>query len=196
MTGFADRVWADRKKETSLRTRLAAAAGGLVLAVALGGPTAAQAGVNTSGPATATAATPDVTIACSAPLYDVGNQKYGAESTNGLHGLLFFSRALQSFCVRNYGGGKFNIYEQTSGDCLSVDTAHHIVGWESACGNDWDKWEPMAVVTAADEKAWEFKNVLNNQCMYDDAQEPAVYTVRGCSSSDIYQQFTLGGLPL
>jgi hypothetical protein len=41
---------------------------------------------------------------------------------------------------------------------------------------------------------WEFKNVFNHQCMYDDAQEPAVYTMRGCGSSDVFEHFTLGDL--
>jgi hypothetical protein len=194
------------KKGQIMRRKLAAAAGGLALAVALGIPVGTQA-------AHAVSTTCEPTGSGDGYLQSVGNHEgagnNGWYATNGqysdgIHGLFFSPPSdgdAEIYCAVNYGGNEFNIQHPADAgnppECVSVDTANVLVGWENACGNKWDKWEPTRVGTYQGYPTYILKNVYNGQCLYDGwEQQQAVYTSAGCAASDAFQQFVFPALTL
>jgi hypothetical protein len=195
------------KKGQVMRRRLTAAAGGLALAVALGIPVGAQTANAVSAPICQPAGSGNGFLQSVGNHEGVGNTGWAATNgiySDGIHGLFFnpMSEGLSEiYCAVNWGGNEFNIQHPADAgnpaECVSVDSANVLVGWENACGYTWDKWEPTRVGTYQGWPTYLLKSVYNGQCLYDGwEQQQAVYTSRGCAASDPFQLFVFPALTL
>jgi hypothetical protein len=172
-----------------MRRKLAALAGGLVLAVAVGIPAGAQAAIATAQPEV-------VHLGACATVLDAGNQKYATDL--GGDSLYFegLSHATE-YCNDQIGnGGQFEIADSDNNQCLAVNASKGTVDEDSAaaCSTaeySWDRWTATRVDSSS-QIMWLFKNAYNGECLYDDAQEPAIYA--GCKSSDGFELFSWSSL--
>jgi hypothetical protein len=175
-----------RQKRWSMRRKLAALAGGLVLAVAVGIPAGAQAAVATAQPGAVVNFGPCATV------LDTGNQKSATDL--GGDSLYFegLSKATQ-YCNDQIGNGdQFEIMDSDNNRCLAVNSSKGTVDEDSAaaCSTaeySWDRWTATRVDSSS-QIMWLLKNAYNGECLYDDAQEPAIYA--GCKSSDGFELFS------
>jgi hypothetical protein len=180
-----------------MRGRLVAAACGLVLAVALGVPAAAQAAVSRPGPADArtTPAAPDASVPC-ATFDDLGNNHYAGWADSS-HTYIYFGVDLSHaipFCNVNRGNGRFWIEEeingQLSGNCISAGTGG--IEWFS-CDDSWSDWTGTKVGTYHSQSIWMLNDPYTSNCLYDDLQDPAIENP--CITSDAFEHFIWDALP-
>jgi hypothetical protein len=78
-------------------------------------------------------------------------------------------------------------------ECVDVNATAKIASWEAACGYTWDKWEPTRVGTYHSQAVYVLKNVYNKECLYDNTQNPAIYST--CDGNDAFEQFVFDSLP-
>jgi hypothetical protein len=190
-----------------LRSKLAVAAGGLVLAVALGVPVGVQAAVTPSGSAHTkpTAVTPAVlSLKGCGEIWNEGYGMYAYVDYAGDNPLFFQtyeSGDSPSFCnisVTNVSGA-FEIgdlsKENSNGEmpCLAVDTTNSMVVDDtvSACNQQdysWDQWSAINTgKTYHSNTLWEFKNKKNNVCLMGGYDYGATYAP--CGEYPGYQYF-------
>jgi hypothetical protein len=196
--------------------RKLATIGGLVFALALGAPAAAQAAATPSGTEHAkTAAARADAVGCGT-LYDYGNKKYAAIDDNNL--LLYFQPlstlgVAPSFCNVSDPdlNGVFEIQDpNASGDCIGVIYDNITSTYEAGdvgCdefSNPYDLWTAYNTGrTYHSNTIWQLQNyglsdgVSNPDgvCLYDDLQEPAVYSDCG-DTSDEFMWFIWSGAGL
>ncbi|HTU76248.1 MAG TPA: hypothetical protein VMG38_22250 [Trebonia sp.] len=189
--------------------------GGIVFALALGAPAAAQAAASTNGTEHAkAAAVPDAVVGCGT-LYDYGNQKYAAIDGNNY--LLYLEPlsslgAAPSFCnVSNpYINGGFEIQDPNqAGFCIGAYYDQSDITWEAkdiSCDpeDSHDIWTAYNTgQTYHSNTIWELQNYFmsggantpDGVCLYDDLQEPAVFD--DCSkTSDHFMWFIWSGAGL
>lgn len=187
-------------------SKLAIAASGLALSAALGVPAVAQAAVTPSQVAHASAAGPTCSAA-SAGFIDAGTGKYANDGllSDGRTTALYFNPLSEGvaelYCVVNYGGNVINLLHQDPAagisECVSLNSAFTQIGWENACGNTWDKWKITRVGTLNGMPTYQLQSMFSingsHPCMYDDLQEPAIYTT--CSTTNRFEQFVIPPLP-
>jgi hypothetical protein len=174
--------------------KLAALTGGLVLSFALAIPAAANAAaVRPSGPARPA----DTNHGCGV-LFDQGNGETGAALAQSLS---FLDGTSTKFC--NFSipiNGEFEmVYTVDNNSCLAVNSSRGIIDEDdpTACsanggdGDTWDRWTATAEGSSGGATIWEFKNQFNGKCLYDDQQDPAIYTT--CSSTNHFEWFTWPG---
>jgi hypothetical protein len=180
-----------------MRSNLAVVAGGLILAAAFGMPAGAQASVSSSAVAhaRATAATPALPSRGCGEIWDDGIGKYA--TTIGTYvefkPLSYFTNAgtlPPNYCnlTVDNEAGTFEIYDPNTGGCLAEDSANGDVKEDSstACADEdyWDLWQAKAVGSYHGNTLWQFFNVYEFDCMYDDLQTPATFGFAyysGCS---------------
>jgi hypothetical protein len=206
-------------------SKLAIAAGGLVLATAYGAPVEAQASVS-SFAATHTEAAPALSdglvLQGCGQIWDDGIGKYATTNLDTaqvvFEPLSFFATADPStwlvgtdsgnqvpptYCNVSVtsANGKFEIWDPSTGGCLSADTANGEVheDTEDACLKEdyaWDQWGATVVGSYHSNTLYQFQNsYVDNEggCLYDDLQPTAVYTTNGCSDTDTFEQFSWTG---
>jgi hypothetical protein len=61
-------------------------------------------------------------------------------------------------------------------------------------GYPWDRWTAIRVGTSGGAGIWEFENVYNHECLYDNQQADAIYAA--CSSSNHFEWFKWPGSDL
>ena len=185
-----------------MRRKLAALGGGLVLAVAIGVPAGAQAAGRPSGTihaATVSAGPEVVNPGPCAGLYDVGNHKYATNTRDG-HINLYFAgpSAGTEYCNEQIGNsGQFEIVDTYTNQCLAVNSSNGTVDEDNSTAcftneDSWDRWTAISENSSSQFK-WLLKNAYNGECLYDDTQEPAIYS--GCKGSDGFEQFIWQALP-
>jgi hypothetical protein len=165
-----------RQKGQAMHHKSAALTGGLILAVALAIPAAANAAaVRPSGPARPA----DTNQGCGV-LFDQGN--------DGNFGL---------YC--NYSipiNGEFEIVNPLDNGCLAVNTSQVLVDDDSAAacsgnggkGATWDRWTATQEGTSGGARIWEFRNQFNGDCLYNDTQFTMIYAA--CSNKDHFEWWT------
>jgi hypothetical protein len=196
-----------------MQAKLATAAGGLALAVALGVPAGAQAAVSHSGSAysRATGLRPEATAA--PPCNDINDRATGGYATDQVDGLeVYFEPPPTTpynyqpteYCNISLGNtGRFEIVDYNTLQCLSVSTATTVIGEATvkSCDdavanptvNEWDQWTATDVGTYHSQTVWIFTNYYNGDCLYDDnVNSPAIYTP--CSDSGA-ERFIWNALP-
>jgi hypothetical protein len=189
-----------------MRTKLAIAAGGVILAAALGIPDGAQAAVSHSG-ATRPAATasPDIQLGYCNDIYDMGNHKY--LDSRGSDSSVYFdsyenTNYNEIWCANSVDSGHyFEISRAIGGECLApsragVDVAVHE-DTDAACGANyqgtvnytWDDWYVVDLGTANGTTIYAFVNRWDNYCLYDDLQEPPIMVSCANATSDAFEHF-------
>jgi hypothetical protein len=178
-----------------MHRKFAALTGGLVLAVALAIPAAANAAaVRPSGPARPA----DTNHGCGL-LFDQGN---GKNSEVIGQDLVFVTGSPNTkYC--NFSipiNGEFEMVDTADNNqCLAVNASGGYIDEDSraACsasggeGDTWDRWTATEEGTSGGARIWEFKNQYNGDCLYDDTQYVAIYAA--CSNTDHFEWFTWPG---
>jgi hypothetical protein len=181
--------------------KILAAAGSAAVIVALG---VAGTAVGTAQASTTRESTPSTTPQSCADnggyasyLYDVGNGKW-AYVTSSSPNLYFGSESQRTyFCDYAYDGSE-QFWPFGTGKCLAVNSTTGDVDEDSgtSCnayggqGEPWDNWVETYVGLTQGQGTYMLSNEYSGgggDCMYDDAQEPAIYT--GCTSSDHFEWF-------
>lgn len=177
-----------------MRGRLVTAACGLVLAAALGIPAAqARAGSTVAAPGASA-------ITNCSPIYSVGHKSSTGNETWSYVGsdtnLYFYSSGPRaSFCF-DYEYPGLNglpvglVKDQSNGECLvgiSVGARMRV----APCSSNGfpDEWSLLPVDTTAS-YVWALQNYdVANQCLYENTQEPAIWTSCGASYTDRFEWF-------
>ncbi|HTU75024.1 MAG TPA: hypothetical protein VMG38_16030 [Trebonia sp.] len=184
-----------------MRKKLAAITG-IVFALALGAPAAAQATAIPSGTGhvTVTQARPAaVNCGASDGLWDYGNQDYAVEDNN--NDLVYFKPlsaigAAPKFCnvsSRDVNGA-FALEDSTTGLCIQAydpgNGTEELA--EAGCdltGANADLWTVYATHgTYHSNTLYQFENIEYDVCMYDDLQAPAITASCG-QTSDHFEWF-------
>jgi hypothetical protein len=176
-----------------MHRRIAALAGGLALAFTFAIPAAANvAAVRASHPA------------ASARPADANNCGGIFNEGNG-EGPYMAGGGVTKFCnVSIPINGEFEIVASGTSECLALDSTAQDIDLDSAAactssggkGDTWDRWTAIQEVPANENGGtaiWEFQNQFNgeNQCLYDDTQDPAIYAT--CNNSDHFEWWTWPG---
>jgi hypothetical protein len=162
-----------------MHRKFAALTGGLVLAVALAIPAAANAAaVRPSG----TVRPADTNHGCG-ELFDQGNGENSGQYCN-------YSIPIS---------GEFEMVNPANNECLAVNTSEGVIDNDAAAacsanggdGDKWDRWTATQEGTSGGARIWEFKNQYNGDCLYDDKQPAVIYAA--CSSTDHFEWWTWPG---
>jgi hypothetical protein len=125
--------------------------------------------------------------------YDTG--KYATDSPD--HDWLWFEGYSEAteYCFITNGEGYYELQDQTTGNCLAVDTSDNNEIEEEGCAPYylWEEWDYSVVAESGQYSVVLLHNGIDDEseCLYDYKQEPAVAT--GCIYTDEFEWFTLIG---
>jgi hypothetical protein len=125
-------------------------------------------------------------------MHDQGNSKAANVSGDAV----VFNDGTGQFCNFSIDiNGEFQIIpEENDLLCLDVDgiNGQIDVDTESNClsnngdGETWDRCTATEEGLSGSTKIWEFVNQYNGDCIYDDAQEPAIYAACGTDEFEFF----------
>jgi hypothetical protein len=184
-----------------MRRKLAALTGGLALvsAFTFAIPAGANAAAARESRPAASTRPADTNNGCGT-LFDQGNHE--SSEINGDDGLEFGDGDVKFCNISTPLSGVFEMgFQEGTGQCLAVNSEVGAIDLDgaSACsanggeGDTWDRWTATEEGVINNTKIWEFKNQYNGDCMYDDAQDPAIYAA---CSVDEFEFFTWPGSDL